>query len=191
MLNIIIFGAPGSGKGTQSEFIIKKYDLLHISSGEILREEIEKQTALGLIAKKYISKGHLVPDQLIIDIISSVLDRNPQAKGYILDGFPRTLSQGEHLDLMLRDKGTAIAAVFNLVVDEEELTRRLLLRGKEFGRADDNIETIQERLLVYRNQTEPLNEYYKKKGKLFKIKGGSSAEDVFENIAEVIDRLSF
>ena len=191
MLNIVIFGAPGSGKGTQSEFIIKKYDLLHISSGEILREEINKKTALGLTANEYISKGHLVPDQLIIDIMSGILDRNPQAKGYIFDGFPRTISQGECLDLMLRDRGTTVAAVFSLVVEEEELTRRMLQRGKEFGRADDNIETIQERLVVYKSQTEPLNEYYKKKGKLFKIKGGSSAENVFENIAEVIDRLSF
>jgi len=191
MLNVVIFGAPGSGKGTQSEFIIKKYDLLHISSGEILREEIERKTPLGLTADEYISKGHLVPDQLIIDIMSGILERNPQAKGYIFDGFPRTLSQGEHLDVMLRDRGTSIAAVFSLLVEEEELTRRLLQRGTEFGRADDNIETIQERLVVYKNQTEPLTEYYKKKGKLFKIKGGSSAENVFENIAEVIDRLSF
>ena len=191
MLNVVIFGAPGSGKGTQSEHIIKKYDLLHISSGEILREEIGKKTPLGLTADEYISQGHLVPDQLIIDIIASVLDRNPQAKGYIFDGFPRTISQGECLDIMLRERGTSVAAVFSLVAEEEELIRRLLQRGKELGRADDNIETIQERLVVYKNQTEPLNEFYKKQGKLFKIKGGASVEDVFESITEVIDRLSF
>jgi len=191
MLNVIIFGAPGSGKGTQSELIIAKYGLYHISTGDILRQEIKKQTELGTIAEEYIKTGQLVPDELIIEILSDVLDANPEAKGYIFDGFPRTIAQGKALDQLLREKNTSIVAVLNLVVDEKELLSRLVKRGEESGRTDDTPDVIQNRLQVYRNQTEPLKEYYKKKGKLFQIKGNNAVEDVFEQIVEVLDRITF
>jgi adenylate kinase len=190
MLNVVIFGAPGSGKGTQSELVVEKYGLHHISTGEILRTEMENQTELGKVAGEYVKEGRLIPDELIVKILSGILD-STQAKGYIFDGFPRTIAQGEALDKMLREKDTSIAAVFSLGVEEPELITRLLKRGKESGRTDDNIETIQNRLSVYRDQTEPLNEYYKKRGKLFKIKGSDSIEDVFDKITQVLDRLSF
>ena len=189
MLNVVIFGAPGSGKGTQSEMIISKYGLHHISTGDILRREIKKQTELGTIADEYIKTGQLIPDELIIQILADVLDANHEAKGFIFDGFPRTIAQGEALDQLLREKETSIIAVLNLAVDEKELINRLIKRGEESGRADDNLEIIQNRLEVYRNQTEPLKEYYKKKGKLFQIKGNNVIEDVFEQIVNVLDRL--
>ncbi len=188
MLNLVIFGAPGSGKGTQSELIIKKYGLHHISTGEILREEIEKKTELGLLADGYISKGQLVPDDIIIRMLASILDENKHVKGYIFDGFPRTLPQGEALDKMLRERGTSIVVVLNLSVDENELIQRLLKRGEMSGRSDDNLETIQKRLDVYRQQTEPLKAYYKKQGKLFTIKG-DTIEDIFEKISDELNRL--
>ena len=192
MLNIVIFGAPGSGKGTQSELIIKKYGLHHISTGEILRKEIEEKSELGVVAEQYISKGQLVPDQLVIDIFADIIDKNKEnTKGYIFDGFPRTLSQVKTLDDMLRDRGTAVAAAFNLAVDEDELIARLLKRGEESGRSDDNLETIQNRLNVYKEQTEPLKDYYKRTGKLFKIKGSGSINDIFERITEVVDGFSY
>ena len=191
MLNIVIFGAPGSGKGTQSELIISKYGLYHISTGEILRQEIKKQTALGAIADEYIKTGQLIPDDLIIKILGDVLDANPDARGYIFDGFPRTIAQGKALDQLLREKNTSIIAVLYLVVDEDELLERLVKRGEESNRTDDDPEIIQKRLEVYRTQTEPLKEYYRKKGKLFKIKGNNSIDDVFEKIVDVLDRLTF
>jgi len=191
MLNVVIFGAPGSGKGTQSELIISKYGLYHISTGEILRQEIKEQTELGIIADEYIKTGQLVPDELIIKMLAEVIDTNPEAKGYIFDGFPRTIAQGKALDQLLRERNTSIIAVLNLIVDEEELLNRLIKRGEEFGRTDDNPVVIQNRLEVYRNQTEPLKEYYKKKGKLFNIKGNNSIDDVFEKIVEVLDRITF
>ncbi|MDR1783780.1 MAG: adenylate kinase [Dysgonamonadaceae bacterium] len=189
--NVVIFGAPGSGKGTQSELLIQKYGLLHISTGEILREEIKKETELGKTANEFISQGHLVPDELILKIIEGILDNNPKAKGFIFDGFPRTLAQGKALDEMLRKRESSVVAVLNLSVEEKELVARLINRGKETGRTDDNIETIANRLKVYHTQTEPLLDYYKKKGKLFNIKGKSTIEEVFEGIIEVLDRLAF
>ena len=189
MLNIAVFGAPGSGKGTQSELIIKKYGLQHISTGEILRKEIERRTDLGLAAEEYISQGQLLPDQLIIDMFAELLDNVPHRKGYVFDGFPRTLSQAKALDRILNERNTSVAAVLNLSVEEKELIQRLLKRGEDEGRSDDNLETIQNRLLVYKERTEPLKEYYKKKGKLVKIKGAGSVEDIFESIMEAIDRL--
>jgi adenylate kinase len=191
MFNIVIFGAPGSGKGTQSELIIKKYGLYHVSTGDILRQEIKNQSTLGLTAQEYIRQGQLVPDPLIIDMLADTLDKNPQPKGYIFDGFPRTLFQGEALDSMLRERDNTIAAVLWLLVEEKELIFRLLKRGELSDRSDDNMETIQQRLNVYKEQTEPLKEYYKKQGKLFNIKGNNTVEDIFESIMEVIDLLTF
>ncbi|MDR1371129.1 MAG: adenylate kinase [Dysgonamonadaceae bacterium] len=186
MLNVVIFGAPGSGKGTQSELIIGKYGLRHVSTGEILRKEIEKRSELGLLADEYISKGQLVPDEVIIGMLGDILDEDRNVKGYIFDGFPRTLAQGEALDKMLREKNTSIVAVLNLSVEEDELIQRLLKRGEISGRSDDNPETIQSRLDVYHNQTEPLKTYYKRQGKLFIIKG-DNIDDVFERITDTLN----
>jgi adenylate kinase len=191
MLNIVIFGAPGSGKGTQSERLIEKYGLHHISTGDILRQEIENQTALGMIADEYISQGHLVPDQLVVDMLADILDKTSNKKGYIFDGFPRTILQAQALDHLLRERETSVIAVFSLSVEDNELIRRLLKRGELAGRSDDTPETVEKRLVVYKEQTEPLKEYYKKMGKLFKIKGRNSIEEVFESITEVIDRLFY
>jgi len=191
MLNVVIFGAPGSGKGTQSELIISKYGLYHISTGEILRQEIRKQTKLGVAAEGYIRTGQLIPDDVIIKIFAEVLDAHRGVKGYIFDGFPRTMAQGEALDQLLRERNTSIIAALNLVVDEKELLNRLVKRGEELGRTDDDPTVIQKRLDVYRKHTEPLKDFYRKRGKLFKIKGSNSIEEVFEKITEVLDRLSF
>ena len=189
MFNIVIFGAPGSGKGTQSDLIIQKYGLYHISTGDVLREEIKNQSELGIIAEEYISKGQLVPDDLIIRMLSEILDKAPTKKGYIFDGFPRTLEQGEALDKLLKEKDTSILAALNLEVEENVLIERLLKRGVLSGRKDDNLETIQARLEVYRRQTEPLKEFYKKQGKKINIKGTGIVEDIFEQICEFLDRI--
>ncbi|GHU91545.1 adenylate kinase [Bacteroidia bacterium] len=188
MLNVVIFGAPGSGKGTQSELIIRKYELKHISTGEILRTEIKKRSELGLLADEYISKGQLVPDEVIIGMLETILNESKDVKGFIFDGFPRTLTQGEALDRMLREKDTSVAVVLNLSVEGKELVQRLLKRGEILGRSDDNPETIWSRLDVYHNQTEPLKEYYKKQGKLVTIKG-DTVEDVFEKITDMLNRI--
>ena len=191
MLNIVILGAPGSGKGTQSKLIIEKYGLRHISTGDMLRQEIKDQTALGKIAEDYIQQGQLVPDQLIIDMVAGTIDRNPNCKGYIFDGFPRTSVQAQALDNLLREKNIPIIAVLSISVEDKELVRRIVKRGETENRTDDTPETVQKRLAVYKSQTEPLKEYYKKMGKLFKIKGNTSMEEVFEGVTEVIDRLFY
>ncbi|MDR2683666.1 MAG: adenylate kinase [Dysgonamonadaceae bacterium] len=191
MLNIVIFGAPGSGKGTQSKLIIEKYGLHHISTGDILRKEIERQTALGQIADEYISQGQLVPDRLIIDMMADILDHAPDCKGYIFDGFPRTIPQAQALDELLRERNMPIVAVLTLTVEDKTIFQRLLRRAEMENRTDDTPETIEKRLAVYREQTEPLKEYYRKVGKLFKIKECLSAEEVFESVSEVIDRLPY
>ena len=161
MKNVIICGAPGSGKGTQSDLIIKKYNLKHISTGDLLRKEIADGTELGKNAQQYISAGQLVPDDVIIGIIAHKLDtlNKEEIKGIILDGFPRTLAQAEALEKMLEDRGEETEVLVDLNVDEEELINRLLIRGKTSGRSDDNLETIQKRLNVYHSQTKPVSEY--------------------------------
>ena len=189
MFNIIIFGAPGSGKGTQSDLIVKKYGLHHISTGDVLRKEIENQTDLGMTADEYISKGQLVPDELIIKMLAEMLDKVQSEKGYIFDGFPRTLQQGKALDKLLKEKDTSILVAFNLEVEENVLVERILKRGELTGRKDDNFETVQARLKVYHNQTEPLKDFYKKQGKNINIKGIGSVEDIFEKICESLDRI--
>ena len=189
MFNVVIFGAPGSGKGTQSDLIIKKYGLHHISTGEVLREEIANKTELGNIADVFISKGQLVPDDLIIKMLDSLLDKTQDEKGYIFDGFPRTLEQGEALDKLLRERDTHILAALNLEVEEDALIERILKRGKLTGRKDDNLETVQERLNVYHKQTKPLQDFYKKQGKNINIKGTGSIDDIFERICESLDRI--
>ncbi|MDR0732636.1 MAG: adenylate kinase [Dysgonamonadaceae bacterium] len=189
MLNIVIFGAPGCGKGTQSERIVKEYDLFHISTGILLRTEIEKQTELGKLAEKYIQKGSLLPDDLIIKMLLDVLESNPNKNGFIFDGFPRTIMQAETLDRLLHEKNTDIIAVLNLDVEEAVLIERMSQRGKMQGRSDDTPDTIRKRLEIYRISTEPLIAYYEKQGKLFKIKGNRPIDDVFEDIRGILDHL--
>lgn len=189
MLNIVIFGAPGSGKGTQSKLLIEKYGLKHVSTGDMLRAEIKENTELGKIADKYISRGHLVPDEIMIDVLEDLIKKHLGEKGFIFDGFPRTLLQGEALDRKLKKNGEGISVVFSLDVNDEELIDRLLKRGEVSGRSDDNHDTIQARLKVYYNQTEPLKEFYDKQNKLVRIQGVGSVDDIFQSIVKEIDKL--
>ena len=161
MLNIVIFGAPGSGKGTQSERIVEKYGINHISTGDVLRAEIKNGTELGKTAKGYIDQGQLIPDELMVDILASVFDSFKDSKGVIFDGFPRTIPQAEALKVMLKERGQDISVMLDLDVPEEELMTRLIKRGKESGRADDNEETIKKRLVVYNTQTSPFEDICK------------------------------
>ena len=191
MLNIVIFGAPGSGKGTQSEKLIEKYHLTHISTGEILRNEIEHDTKLGQLANKYMSEGQLVPDEVVIDILDGLLGDNPDSVGFIFDGFPRTLKQGEALDKMLSKRGERINVVLSLEVDDEELTDRLVKRGEISGRSDDTPETIKSRLQVYYGQTAQLKEYYANQGNLALIDGIGTVDDIFGRIENTVDKLKY
>lgn len=187
MFNIVIFGAPGSGKGTQSENLISHYGLFHISTGEVLRDNIARGTELGKIADTYISDGKLIPDDLMISILADILDNTPEAKnGVILDGFPRTINQAGALKEMLAERGARVDAVVGLEVDEDELIDRLIKRGKESGRSDDNLETIKKRLQVYHSQTQPLRDYYMKEGTYLPIKGVGTVEGIFESIKAAI-----
>ncbi len=188
MFNIILFGPPGSGKGTQSERLISKYGLKHLSTGDLLRGEIAGQTPLGLAAKSIIEKGQLVPDEVVIEIISSALDNNPNAHGFLFDGFPRTTAQAEALDKLLTQKGTSIAIVLALVVKEEELTKRLLNRGLISGRSDDRDEhTIRSRQAEYEKKTAAVAEYYKQYGKVVYINGEGDVDEIFQSLCHEID----
>ncbi len=191
MLNLVLFGAPGSGKGTQSEKLIEKYGLHHISTGEVLRKHIKEGSELGKTADSFISKGLLIPDELMIDILRAELEKIiSNSKGVIFDGFPRTIPQAEALEQMLADMGVDLTGVVGLDVPEDELVKRMIKRGKETGRADDNEETINNRLKVYHSQTEPLKEHYKGKGKYMQIDGQGSVDDIFANIADQIEKRS-
>ena len=190
MKNIVIFGAPGSGKGTQSDKLIEKYGLGHISTGDVLRSEIKNGTELGKTAKSYIDKGQLIPDELMIDILASVYDSfGKEHAGVIFDGFPRTIPQAEALKKMLSERGHNVAAMIELDVPEDELLKRLILRGQQSGRSDDNEETIKKRLDVYHNQTSPLIDWYKKEGIHNHINGLGELDRIFGDIAKVIDNL--
>lgn len=185
MYNLVVFGAPGSGKGTQSARLIDAYGLYHISTGELLRDHIARDTELGRIADSFISKGQLIPDQLMIDILSQTLDENPEtANGVIFDGFPRTIDQAKALKVMLAKRNAKVNAVIGLEVPDEELVDRLLKRGLESGRSDDNLETIGKRLKVYNEQTAPLRDYYISEGKYYGIKGSGAVDDIFNAIKE-------
>ena len=190
MLNIVIFGAPGSGKGTQSDKIIEKYKLFHISTGDVLRDNIRRGTELGKVAKGYIDQGQLVPDELIIDILAQVLDENKEnaSEGVIFDGFPRTIPQAEALEQLLADRDTKIDAVVGLEVPEEELIKRILLRGQMSGRSDDNEDTARKRLETYHKQTSPLKAYYEEQGKYRAINGLGSIDGIFDLIKEALDK---
>ena len=181
MLNIVIFGAPGSGKGTQSERIVEKFGINHISTGDVLRAEIKKGTELGKTAKGYIDQGQLLPDELIIDI--------KESKGVIFDGFPRTIAQAEALKKMLAERGQEVSVMLDLDVPEEELMTRLIKRGQESGRADDNEETIKKRLVVYHSQTAPLIDWYKNEGKYQHIHGLGTMDAIFADIVAAVEKL--
>ena len=189
MLNIVIFGAPGSGKGTQSEKIVEKYGINHISTGDVLRAEMKNGTELGKTAKGYIDQGQLIPDELMIDILASVFDSFKDSKGVIFDGFPRTIAQAEALKKMLAERGQDVSVMVDLEVPEDELMVRLIKRGKDSGRADDNEETIKKRLHVYHSQTSPLIDWYKNEKKYQHINGLGTMEGIFAEICEAIDKL--
>jgi len=190
MLNIVIFGAPGSGKGTQSERIVEKFGLNHISTGDVLRAEIKKGTELGKTAKGFIDQGQLIPDDLMIDILAGVLDGFKDSKGVIFDGFPRTIAQAEELKKLLAARGQEVTVMIDLDVPEEELMKRLIKRGKDSGRADDNEETIKKRLLVYNTQTCPLIEWYKNEGKYSHIEGYGVLDAITEQIVDAIESVA-
>lgn len=190
MLNLVIFGGPGSGKGTQSDLLISRYGLHHISTGDVLREHIARGDELGKIADSYISQGHLIPDDLMIRVLENVLESNPDKvkKGVIFDGFPRTIEQAKALKEMLARRGSKVHAVVGLEVPDDELTVRMLNRGRQTGRADDNEDTIRERLNVYHKQTAPLREYYIGEGKYHAVDGHGTVDDVFGRIGESLAR---
>jgi adenylate kinase len=189
MFNLVLYGPPGSGKGTQSEMLVAKYRLVHLSTGNLLRQEITDKTPLGVEAKKFMDKGQLVPDEVVIGMIDSCLDHHTDAKGFLFDGFPRTVAQAEALDKLLSLKRTEIALVLSLEVSEEELVRRLLNRGKTSGRPDDNDEiVIRKRFVVYKNETSPVAEYYKQANKFVSIKGEGTLTDIFDSLCTVIDK---
>ncbi|HTI12314.1 MAG TPA: adenylate kinase [Puia sp.] len=188
MFNLILFGPPGSGKGTQSERLISKYGLKHLSTGDLLRSEIAGQTPLGLAAKSFMDKGQLVPDEVVIEMISSALDNNPQANGFLFDGFPRTNAQAEALDKLLTQKGTEIAVVLALEVSENELVKRLLNRGLTSGRSDDIDENIiRTRYAEYQKKTSAVADYYKNYNKVIHIKGEGDVDEIFDSLCKEID----
>jgi len=190
MLNIVLFGPPGAGKGTQSQKLIDKYQLVHLSTGDLLRSEIAAGTELGLKAKQLMDKGILVPDEVVIGMIEYKLKQNAQAKGFIFDGFPRTVAQAQALDALLEQYQAPISGMIALEVNEEELTKRLLLRGATSGRPDDqNEELVRKRVQEYNSKTAPVADYYAQQGKYTAIHGIGGIEQIFEEICEKIDSL--
>jgi adenylate kinase len=188
MFNLILFGPPGSGKGTQSEKIVEKFGLKHLSTGDLLRHEIAEKTPLGVEAKNFMEKGQLVPDEVVIGMIDSSLEKNPSAKGFLFDGFPRTAAQAEALDKLLLLKKTAISQVLALEVSEEELVKRLLKRGETSGRSDDtNEEIIRKRFAVYKKETSAVAEHYKALGKFTAIKGEGTVDEIFHALSTAIE----
>jgi adenylate kinase len=189
MFNVILFGPPGSGKGTQSEKLVEKYALVHLSTGEFLRKERQLKTPLGIEAQQFIDRGQLVPDEVVIGIISSVLDENAQARGFLFDGFPRTVAQAEALDRLLELKKSEISLVLFLDVNDEELINRLVQRGKTSGRSDDADENIQrKRQEVYKNETLPVAAHYSKSKKVVNVNGIGGVEDIFSRLSTQIDK---
>lgn len=189
MFNLILFGPPGSGKGTQSEKIITKYGLRHLSTGDMLRAEISEQSRLGMEAKKFMDKGQLVPDEVVIGMIGNVLNNNKNAKGFLFDGFPRTAAQANALDELLNENNQSIAVMLALQVSEAELVKRLLKRGETSGRSDDNNEqVILARIKEYHNKTAAVADYYQKHDKVVMVKGEGSVEDIFNALCLEIDK---
>jgi adenylate kinase len=189
MFNLILFGPPGSGKGTQSEKLIAKYGFKHLSTGDLLRYEISNETPLGMEAKNFMDKGQLVPDEVVIGMISSALDNNIDSKGFLFDGFPRTAAQAEALDKLLELKKTSISIMLALEVTGEELVKRLLKRGETSGRSDDtNEKVIRARITEYQNKTTAVADYYKQFDKVEMIKGEGSINDIFNSLSNAIDK---
>jgi len=190
MLNLVLFGPPGAGKGTQSALLIDKYNLVHLSTGDIFRYNMKENTDLGILAKSYIEKGALVPDEVTIAMLEAEVNSNAEAKGFIFDGFPRTHTQAEALDAFLASKGAAISAMLALEVEVEELVVRLLERGKSSGRADDqNPKIIKNRIQVYENETAILKDYYSAQNKFVGVKGVGSITDITSSLCKEIDTL--
>ncbi len=188
MLNLILFGPPGSGKGTQAEKLVAKYRLLHISTGDLFRYEMSHNTELGLLAKSYIAKGELVPDAVTIGMLRKRVEANPDVKGYIFDGFPRTVPQAEALDKLLLEKHQTISALVELTVEEDEIVQRITLRGKNSGRTDDTDEAIvRKRIQVYRKETTPVAHYYAQFGKSLVVEGVGSIDGIFKKLCKAIE----
>ena len=191
MLNIILFGPPGSGKGTQAAKLIEKYNLLHISTGDMFRYELSHNTELGQLARSYMEKGKLVPDSVTISMLEKRVDENHNVKGFIFDGFPRTTTQAEALDSFLTARGESITGLIELVVNEDEIVKRILLRGASSGRADDNDESIiRNRFTVYRNETTPVGEHYSALGKAQKVEGVGTINEIFDKLCMAVDGLA-
>ena len=190
MLNLILFGPPGSGKGTQAEKLIAKYNLFHISTGDMFRYELKNKTELGQLAQSYMDKGQLVPDSVTIAMLQKRVEDNPDVKGFIFDGFPRTIPQADALDGFLAGRGESITGLVELYVDEAEIVNRLLLRGQTSGRADDSNENlIKNRIHVYRSETTPVADHYGKMGKSFKVHGMGTINNIFDRLCETVDSL--
>ena len=190
MLNLILFGPPGSGKGTQAANMIEKYGLLHISTGDLFRYEMGNKTPLGIKAQEYMSKGELVPDEITIGMLKNKVNANPEVSGIIFDGFPRTIAQAKALDTFLNEKNTSVTLLVALDVPDDELVQRILLRGKTSGRNDDNDESIiRNRIKVYNEDTAPIFDYYARSGKSQKIQGVGSIDEIFDKITSVIEQV--
>ncbi|HWZ22905.1 MAG TPA: adenylate kinase [Cytophagaceae bacterium] len=188
MLNIVLFGPPGAGKGTQSEKLIVKYNLVHLSTGDLFRKHLGEGTELGKLAQKYMNEGKLVPDEVVIGMVEQKIKDNPTANGVIFDGFPRTVPQAEALDKLLNAQNTPISGMVALEVEEEELKKRIRERGKTSGRVDDQEEEkINTRIRVYMDETIPVAKFYEKQGKYYAIKGIGAVEEIFHNICAKID----
>jgi adenylate kinase len=188
MFNLVLFGPPGAGKGTQAIRMAEKYHLFHISTGDLLRNEVKNQTPLGLKAKSIMEKGELVPDEVLIDLLRDAIHRQKHVKGFIFDGFPRTIKQADDLDHLLESEGKKIDLTLALDVEEDELMRRILHRAKLEGRVDDTEDVIKNRLLVYHKQTKPLMDFYSKQGKFRSVTGKGSVDDIFKKLCEEVDR---
>lgn len=191
MTNLILFGPPGSGKGTQAAFLIEKYQLVHISTGDLFRYEMSHDTPLGQEAKAYMAKGELVPDSVTIGMLRNKVEKHPDAQGFIFDGFPRTIPQAEALDALLISKGTSVSGLIALEVNEEEIVKRILKRGQTSGRADDNDEsTVRKRIAVYKSETAPVFDYYAKNGKSHSVDGLGTIEEIANRLEKTVDSLS-
>ncbi|MBN8684922.1 MAG: adenylate kinase [Chitinophagales bacterium] len=190
MVNLILFGPPGSGKGTQAAKLIERYGLVHISTGDLFRYEMGNNTPLGLEAKSYMEKGQLVPDSVTIGMLRNKVEAHPEANGFIFDGFPRTLPQAEALDALLAEKNTSVSGLIALQVEDEEIVKRILLRGQNSGRPDDNDESIiRKRIAVYKQETSPVFDYYAQNGHSHSIPGVGTIDQIFDRLCQIIDAI--